>query len=80
MGNLARTKLVRHPESAAAILAAYHRSLMLPVRLVAPEPAQTLELALSLDLTYYDAAYLQLSRELGLPLATFDAQLAAAKP
>src|SRR5690348_14306127 len=40
--------------------------------------ADTLSLARAHDLTAYDAAYLELTLRLGLPLATLDAQLKAA--
>lgn len=45
-----------------------------PLTLFAP----TLDLARRHDLTYYDAAYLELALDVGAPLATFDRALVAA--
>ncbi len=51
----------------------------LPIETVEPPPmAEVARLALSQELTAYDAAYLQLAVAQGLPLATVDARLAAA--
>lgn len=40
--------------------------------------AGTLHLASTMDITFYDAAYLSLAQELGLPLASLDKRLRAA--
>ena len=63
------------PELAQDGLAAFAQ-LDIALYEVPPEPA--LDLALRYKLSAYDAAYLWLAAELKMPLATFDAALAAA--
>jgi len=46
--------------------------------LVTPDPVLTLNLARERNVTYYDAAYLWLSRRLALPLLIFDEHLLSA--
>jgi predicted nucleic acid-binding protein len=60
-------------------LAAAERSLnavlQLSLEVRSPDPARVLTVARDHQLTGYDAAYLTLAMELGLPLATADASL-----
>ncbi len=51
-------------------------ALSLGVVLVPIAPLEVLKLALETELTVYDAAYLQIARQLGCVLVTFDAKLA----
>jgi len=78
IGNIARTKAARAPEDVGRISAAFDYFLDLSIRWVAPDPVLTLNLALERNVTYYDAAYLWLSRRLALPLLTFDEHLLSA--
>lgn len=51
----------------------------LPIQLLDPHSYDdVLLVARQFDLSFYDAAYLELAQRLGLPLATLDARLAAA--
>lgn len=79
MANIARTKSLKDPPSAGLIAQAFRRWLDLPVKLVSPEFDAVLELALSHDLSAYDAAYLHVASALDAPLLTFDERLASAR-
>ncbi len=75
MANTARKKIAAQPESRFAVSAAFRGWLNLPIRTLSPDFAVLADLALSTDLTVYDATYLQLALRHGLELLTFDAAL-----
>lgn len=78
LANTALKKMRREPERGAAIVAALHAGRRLRMRRVRPNMAQVLTLAALSQLTAYDASYLWLARQRGLPLVTLDAALARA--
>jgi predicted nucleic acid-binding protein len=60
------------------VMQAFFASLRVPVRLIEPSWPAVVELARVHGLSAYDAAYLQLSLALRVPLATLDERLGAA--
>jgi len=49
-----------------------------PIRWSEVDHPAVLRIALGINLTIYDACYLYLSKKLGVPMVTFDQQLARA--
>lgn len=78
LANTAWKKLRRDPSRADAFLAALHLVDRLPIDRTAPDIMQVVALAMTSDLTAYDASYLWLARRLGLRLVTLDKALARA--
>jgi len=78
--NVLRTACRRGSLSVAAAREIVDQIALLPIRIDAspPQPAALLSLALRVQLTSYDAAYLELALRLQLPIATRDADLAEA--
>lgn len=78
LANTALKKVRRDPARAEAIFAGLHLASRLDIERTAPDVVQVLALAMTSDLTAYDASYLWLARRLGLPLVTLDQTLARA--
>ena len=76
--NIARKKIVAHPDDAAFMDAGLQTALASPMHWDEVEHPAVLRLALEKNLTTYDACYLYLARRLGAPLVTFDERLARA--
>lgn len=76
--SIARRKAITYPEKAATLGEALQMVFAVPIRWSEVDHVAVLRLALDVNLTTYDACYLYLSRKLGVPLATFDQQLARA--
>ena len=76
MANIACKKAVATPRHRAFLLESLQVFLKLDIRWIDADYLQLVNLAESTDLTVYDASYLYVSRELNLPLITFDTQLA----
>lgn len=75
MAQVAVRKCAHHPAGASQILQALVASLRLPIRTLEPSWLNVIELARAEGLSAYDASYLQLAAELGVPLATLDGRL-----
>ncbi|MEW6033741.1 MAG: type II toxin-antitoxin system VapC family toxin [Chloroflexota bacterium] len=78
--SIARRKAIAHPEKAAVLGEALQMAFAVPIHWSEVDHLAVLRLALDASLTTYDACYLYLARKLGVPLATFDQQLARATP
>jgi predicted nucleic acid-binding protein len=78
LANVAWKKLRRAPGAGVAILAALAEGSRLKVTHADPDMTEVLPMAVATGLTPYDASYLWLARQRGLPLVTLDAQLARA--
>jgi predicted nucleic acid-binding protein len=76
LASVALKKTKAEPSRRLDIAMRLRRALSTQVELVPPSPVELLQLALETNLTIYDAAYLQVARGLGCPLATFDEKLA----
>lgn len=76
--SIARRKTRTYPEKASVLEEALHTALAAPIRWSEVDHLAVLRLAMEAGLTTYDASYLYLARKLGVPLATFDQQLARA--
>ena len=76
--NVAWKKARQIPERRELIISRLQQGMRLGIRLRDVSHTLVCRLALSADLTAYDASYLYLARSLGLPLLTFDRRLAAA--
>jgi len=76
--SIARKKAIAYPEKAAVISEALKMALAISIHWHEADHPGVLHLALETDLTTYDACYLFLARMLGIPLVTFDQQLARA--
>jgi predicted nucleic acid-binding protein len=75
MAQVVVSKCIRSPNDASGIGRAFAASLRVPVRLLLPSWPAVVELARKHKLSAYHAAYLQLAKELHIPLATLDARL-----
>ena len=78
IGNIALKKSRRHSELRYAIMAAFGLYLTLPIEIFAVDRAEVVVLADHAGLTFYDASYLWLARNLGAELVTLDRQLQTA--
>lgn len=76
--SIARRKAIAYPEKAEALEEALQMAFAVPIHWNEVDHLAVLRLALDANLTTYDACYLYLTRKLGIPLATFDQQLARA--
>ena len=76
--SIARRKAIAYPEKATTLGEALQMAFAVPIHWSEVDHPAVLRLALNINLTTYDACYLYLSRKLGVPLATFDQQLARA--
>ena len=78
--NVLRTACRRGALTAAAAREIVDQIALLPIQIdiSPPQPATLLSLALRFQLTSYDAAYLELTLRLQLPIATRDDELAEA--
>ena len=76
MANIARKKIELLPQRREFIVTALQRFLNLNIDLREVDCQRVVELATLTGLTAYDASYLFVARELGMPLLTFDRQLA----
>jgi predicted nucleic acid-binding protein len=75
LASVCRKKMLRHPELGEQLLRALSIGLSLDIQWVDVDQRQVVQLAIERNLTTYDAAYVWVSRELGLPLHTFDERL-----
>jgi len=78
MSEVARVKCRSHPVDAEAILEQLAEARRLPIVLHSPDWDYLPQIGLDTGLTAYDAAYLLVARDLGVPLATFDRRLGKA--
>lgn len=76
MANIAVKRIELFPQRQELILESLQTFLRLNVQLRDVDYRQVVDLAALTGLTAYDASYLYVARELGLPLITFDMQLA----
>ncbi|MBI2853998.1 MAG: type II toxin-antitoxin system VapC family toxin [Chloroflexi bacterium] len=76
--SIARRKAIVYPEKAPVLEEALQTALAVPIHWREVDHLAVLRLAVESNLTTYDAYYLYLAKRLGLPLATFDQQLARA--
>jgi predicted nucleic acid-binding protein len=75
MAAVAAKKIRLHPEQASQMRTAFSLAFRLPVAIKEVDYGETVNLALSSDLTTYDASYLWLADRLGAELVTLDAKL-----
>ena len=78
LGSVCLRKLRHTPDAAERIMLAYGTRTQLGIALHAVDLDAVIALAASTRLSFYDACYLWLARQLGAPLVTLDRQLAAA--
>lgn len=78
MASVCRTKIRRHPERRADLLAALGLLTRIDLQEVEVPPVEATELSERTDLTVYDAAYLWLARAIGAQLVTLDERLETA--
>jgi predicted nucleic acid-binding protein len=77
LARVCRKKSLRYPSIERELLNALKLGLTLDIQWVEVDQVAVVELAVSRDLTTYDASFLWVSRTLGIPLLTFDEQLRA---
>lgn len=75
LGNTCWKKCRRYPSSAAALRQSFNDVLRLPIELFVIDPAGVLAIAEESAVSFYDAAYLWLSRRLNARLVTLDLRL-----
>ena len=75
LGNTCLKKCRRYPSSAAALRQSFSDVLTLPIELFVIDPADVLATAEESAVSFYDAAYLWLSRRLNARLVTLDRRL-----
>lgn len=73
--SVARKKALNYQDLVDSIGTAFRLSLSLDIRWTEVDHYAVWSLALEAGLTTYDATYLWLARDLGLPLLTFDSRL-----
>lgn len=79
LGNTCRTKIRRHPDAADALLDAWlDWNAQPPVAAMAVDLVDTMHLAREHNLTFYDASYLWLARNVAADLISLDAKLVRA--
>lgn len=78
LATVAWKKLRQSPATDVAVLAMLGEAARLNLTHEDPDMAEVLPLAIATGLTPYDASYLWLARQRGLPLVTLDAALARA--
>lgn len=76
--SIAYKKASAYPEQANVLEEALRTALALPIHWTMVEHLAVLHLAMDTRLTTYDACYLHVARQTGLPLITFDKDLKAA--
>ena len=76
MANIAVKKISDAPQQRETLVESLQAFLRLNIALREVDCQRVVELATLTGLTAYDASYLFVARELGMPLLTFDAQLA----
>lgn len=76
MASIACKKLSAFPEEGQSIHNTLRLFLRMEIRLVDVDYSEVVNLAETTGLSAYDASYLYVSRQLNLPLITFDAELA----
>lgn len=76
--SIARRKSLAYPKQAENLRDALQTVFAIPIHWSEVDHLAVLRLALDAKLTTYDACYLYLSKKLGIPLATFDQELARA--
>jgi len=79
LGNTCWKKARRHPEHAEAYGKALGTLSALPISLCSVSSAAVLALAVERNLTFYDASYLWLADDLGIPLISLDERLIEAR-
>ncbi len=72
LASVARKKVVDRPDVQATVARALDRIDRLEIRYASVVPRRALELAIQTGVSTYDAAYLWLAREAGIPLVTLD--------
>ena len=75
LGHTCLKKCRRYPSSAAALRQSFSDVLTLPIELFVIDPADVLATAEECAVSFYDAAYLWLSRRLNARLVTLDRRL-----
>ena len=75
LASVARKKVLRYPDQRETLLQALEMCLAMEIGWVEINHLDVVSLALETGLTTYDASYLYLARNLGIPLVTFDRQL-----
>lgn len=80
LASIARKKIGSSPDQRKALLLALEESLNMEIYWVDIFHPAVVELALETGLTTYDASYLYLAKDLGVPLVTFDRKLSAFAP
>ena len=78
VANVCVKKIKRFPDRADPLRSAFSLLHQMQVEASAVDHVATFDLALRLELTAYDAAYLWLARSLRAPLVTLDRRLGAA--
>ena len=78
VGNTCWKKCQRHPQQAAALRAAFKTMGEMRLQLHDVDAGSVLALAESAEITFYDASYLWLAEQLGVPLISVDHNLLAA--
>ncbi|MBI4289420.1 MAG: type II toxin-antitoxin system VapC family toxin [Chloroflexi bacterium] len=78
LASIARRKAVAYPEKLRVLGDALRTALLLPIHWMDVDHVSVLGLAMTTNLTTYDASYLYVARVLGVPLVTFDERLARA--
>jgi predicted nucleic acid-binding protein len=78
LANVCLTKMRRHPEQRAGLIAAFRLRERLVVDELTVDHDGVLELAADIGLTVYDASYLWMAQQLQTELVTLDRQLARA--
>ena len=75
LASVARKKVLKYPDQSETLLHALEMSLAMEIGWVEINHLEVVRLALETGLTTYDASYLYLARNLGIPLVTLDTQL-----